>query len=204
MTKSVCGPLFDVAPVDGPKYPISWSKGCLEYNATVRDWLKQNPSIKYAVLSSPFNRFTGSNEGLLFRNGNESSASISIAVEAFEKTLNELESMAIKPIVFSPPPANGVNLGRCLARAEMRGVELNTCNFRVDEMTEERVEVYQFLAQIEKNHKVVRLDQLICDDSLCNAHFDSTYVFRDEGHLSYAGSFALGKKHDFYSIITGD
>ncbi len=44
----------------------------------------------------------------------------------------------------------------------------------------------------------------ICDTLLCKTHFGSTYLFRDEGHLSYEGSAALGEKYNFYKIIASN
>lgn len=202
MTKSVCGPFFDVAPVNEPKYSVSWAKECLVFTGKVREWLKTNTSVKYAVLSSPFSQYMFKNSKLLSRNGDLSSTSIMLAAKEFEKTLSELVSIGIRPIVFSPPPANGVNLGRCLARADFRGLSLDKCNFSVDEVTIERINVNRFLKIIKKTSKVVQLDDLICNSLICKTHFDSIYIFRDSGHLSYEGSAALGKKYNFYKIIT--
>jgi peptidoglycan/LPS O-acetylase OafA/YrhL len=203
MTKSVCGPFFDAAPVNEPKYSVSWAKTCLEFTGKVREWLKDNTSVKYAVISSPFSQYISQNSKLLFRNGDLSSASILLAAKEFEQTLNDLSEMGIRPIVFSPPPANGANLGRCLARADWDGLNLDMCDFGIDEITKNRINVNQFLNLIKKTSTVIQLDELICDTSLCKTHFDSIYIYRDAGHLSHEGSAALGKKYNFYKMITG-
>ena len=134
MTKSVCGPFFDVAPIIEPKFPISWGKGCLEFTEKVREYLKNNTTVKYAVLSSPFNQYLSGN--LLFRDGNKSPASIELAMIEFEKTLSEIQQMGIIPVVFSPPPGNDSDLGRCLARAEWRGINLSKCDFGINVTTQ--------------------------------------------------------------------
>ncbi len=200
MTKSVCGPFFDVAPVLEPKRPISWSKGCLEFSGKVREWLKEQTTLKYAVLSSPFNYYL-ENNNLLLRSGELFPANFELATKEFKRTLNELKQMGITPIVFSPPPANGNDLGRCLAKAEWYGLNLGNCDFGVNEISQARLDANDFLKKIEKDYSVVFLDDLICTDSRCTTHLGNVFIFRDSGHLSHEGSATLGKKFDFYRII---
>jgi hypothetical protein len=199
MTKSVCGPFFDVAPVIEPDYPASWGRSCLEFTGKVREWLKGNNTIKYAVLSSPFSTYLS--HDLLFRNGDRNRSDIDIVVNEFEKTLGELKTMGITPVVFSPLPANGIDLGRCLARADWFGVDLDSCNFQVDTISQDSLDTYTFLEIVKEKYPVVRLDKYICDSVICHTHFGSTFVYRDEGHLSHEGSAELGRKVDFYKMI---
>jgi peptidoglycan/LPS O-acetylase OafA/YrhL len=121
MTMSVCGPFFDAAPISEPDFPVSWAQGCLDFTSQVREWLKNNYTIKYTVLSSPFSQYILSDARLLLRSGEIRDASLAWAIAEFQKTLAELKSLGIQPIVFSPPPDNGLDLGRCLARAEWMG-----------------------------------------------------------------------------------
>lgn len=200
MTKSNCGPFFDIAPIYD-KYTVSWGKGCLDFTEQVRDWLKANNTVKYVVISSPFSQYLSKNASLLFRNGDLMAANNELATQELIRTLDELKSMGVIPIVFSPPPNNGVDLGRCLARAEWTGVSLDECNFRVVDISQHRTNVYRFLDNIEKNYRVIRLENLICDSSLCNAHFGSSFIYRDKSHLSHEGSETLGKMYDFYRMI---
>ena len=202
MTKYICGPFFDIAPVVKPDYPASWAEGCLSFNKQVHQWLEKNDSVKYAVLSSPFSQYLSDSSEVLDRDGKQSFASLELITSEFENTLKELVEMGIKPIVFSPPPANGINLGRCLTRAEWKGKALNACNFNKDKMLEIRGTVYKFLETLEDQYQVVRLDDYMCEGQECNTHIDSTYLFRDEGHLSHEGTALLGKKYNFYDSIT--
>ncbi|MGW8158920.1 MAG: acyltransferase family protein [Desulfoprunum sp.] len=202
MTKSSCGPFFDVSRVTEPKYPVSWAKGCLEFTGQVREWLKENKSVRYVVLSSPFDSYISNNNSLLFRNGDIVEASMDLAMIEFKKTLNELESMGIIPVVFSPPPTNGTNLGRCLTRAEWNGLDPDDCNFQRGEIIEDQSYVNNFLESIGKRYRVIGLDNLICDNSVCKTNIGSIFVYRDDLHLSKEGSALLGKKYSFYKIVT--
>jgi peptidoglycan/LPS O-acetylase OafA/YrhL len=202
MTKSVCGPFFDVAPVNMPKHPVSWARGCLEFTANVRDWLQNNSTVRYAVVSSPFHTYLSENTALLFRSGDLVAASSKLVAQEFERTLSELKAMGITPIIFSPTPTNNNDLGQCLARASWTGLDLDKCNFRVDEIPQQFVDVYSFLEIIAENYHVVRLDDLVCDAAMCKTHIGSTFLYRDRRHLSHEGSAKLGKVSDFYGMIT--
>jgi peptidoglycan/LPS O-acetylase OafA/YrhL len=201
MTKSYCGPFFGIAPVSS-KYPVSWAKECLKFSAIVREWLIGNKTIKYVVVSSPFTQYLSESNKLLSRGGGLISTDITVVKNELLNTLDELKSLGIIPIVFSPPPATGVDLGRCLAKAEWFELDLDVCDFDVNQMSQTRKLAYQLLDEIGRVYHVIRLDQFICNELKCNTHYDSTWLFRDKGHLSRSGSIMLGEKHRFYELIT--
>jgi peptidoglycan/LPS O-acetylase OafA/YrhL len=201
MTKSFCGPFFDVAPISFPIHPDSWARDCLEFSGKVREWLKANNTVKYAVVSSIFSQYLSKDNALLLRSGDLVKANLDNATKEFESTLSELKAMGITPVVFSPPPTSGIDLGRCLARAGWYGLNLDKCNFRVDEIIQDRLDAYRFLETIRKNYDVIRLDNFVCDSSLCTTHFGSIFIYKDESHFSYEGSVAIGKKNNFYRMI---
>lgn len=199
MTKSSCGPFFDVSPVKS-EYPVSWAKECLEFNNSVHDWLKTNKTVKYVVMSSPFSQYLVN--GKLLIGDKLYDANTKLAIEHFTQTLDELKSMGITPVTFAPPPANGENLGECLVKAEFFGVDLNDCNFSRDGITSESNITHEFLDNISKNYDVVFFDKELCPDGDCKANIESTFIYRDKGHLSLAGSALLGKRMDFYGLIS--
>jgi len=203
MTKSSCGPFFDIAPVSY-RNTINEAKDCLNFNNSVRDWLKSNNTVKYAVLSASFSGYLGHKNIKLLIKGKTYDSNQELAAEYFNKTLDELKSMGITPVVFSPMPQNGKNIGECLVRMEFFGGDLNTCGFNIGEATEESKRVHEFLKDIAKNHKVVFIDESHCDNGTCRAYIDKTFIYRDVKHLSQEGSALLGKEMDFYDLIVGN
>ncbi|MBV1915662.1 MAG: acyltransferase [Pseudomonadales bacterium] len=203
LTKSVCGPFFDIAPVT-KSYPAEWARGCLEYTNEVRKLIQASNTIKYVVLASHFNNYLTANNELLFRNGDIERANVNTVTREFQNTLEELKSMGVVPVVFSSPPANGEDLGRCLGKAEWMGERLDRCDFELSQMSEDRTGEYRFLEQFKGTTRVIRLDEMICDQAKCRSHFGSTWMYRDKGHLSIAGSVKLGREYGFYDMIIGD
>ncbi|RZM75429.1 acyltransferase family protein [Leptolyngbya iicbica] len=202
MTKSVCGPFFDVAPIAEPNYPKRWAEGCLAFNQQVREWLQQEQnSVKYAVLSSPFSQYLLSENKVLLRNGEVKTASPTLALQQFQTTLRELQRLGIEPIVVSPPPTNDLDLGRCITRAEWLGLSQKNCNFLEAEMSDKRVQAYQFLDELAGQFRILRLESLLCQNGICQAYAGDVPLYRDARHLSAEGAALLGQKHDFYQVI---
>jgi hypothetical protein len=127
-----------------------------------------------------------------------------LASQELEKTLVELKSMGLTPIIVSPPPATEHDTGQCLVNAELSGTNLDGCNFSVAEISQEWVDVYRFLENMEGNYQIIRLDNFICDTSLCNTHYGSTYIYRDRIHLSIEGSAELGRMNNFYNMVVAE
>ena len=139
---------------------------------------------------------------MLLRNQQIKNANIEFVTAEFMNTLNQLVAMGVTPVIFSPPPANGTHLGRCLAKAQWNGITLDACNFKMSDMSQSRKDVYSFLESVAAKHRVIRLDALICDENMCKTHLDTTWIFRDKGHLSHEGSAKLGIKHNFYQLLS--
>ncbi|NEQ44575.1 MAG: acyltransferase [Leptolyngbya sp. SIOISBB] len=201
MTKSVCGPFFDLAPIVEPDYPVGWAQECLAFNQQVREWLQQH-TVKYAVLASPFSPYLLSDNNVLIRDHEVTEANLELAVQKFEQTLLELRHLGIQPIVVSPPPTNDLDLGRCVARAEWLGLPQENCNFIEAEMSNKRVRAYQFIDAIQGQSRVLHLEEMMCANGICRAYSGDIPLYRDARHLSEAGAVLLGQEYDFYGIIT--
>ena len=197
MTKSNCGPFFDIAPVVRGYS----SEDCLVYNGKVRKWLQENDTVKYAVLSSNFGIYISDGREIALRDGSVIKSNLEFAVKEMRKTIGELKTMGIVPTLFSPAPSNGTDHGRCIVRAEYSGLDLGLCDFPVEEMRHDRTSLFDFLGLIGNNNRIVHLEEFICDSSICHTHLDSVPLFRDANHLSIEGAAALGRKFDFYGIL---
>jgi len=202
MTKSVCGPFFDVAPIVEPNYPASWSQRCLTFTAQLRQWLQTNDTVRYAVLASPFSSYLRENARLMLRSGEQVYTDIEFALQEFTHTLAELKSLGVTPIIFAPPPSTQQDVGHCLTRAEWMGVDLSQCNFSPKEILPERTMAYQFLNALDEKYKIIWLDQLMCDRTQCKTHLEAIRLYRDGQHLTQEGALALGQRHHFYQLIT--
>ncbi len=201
MTKSVCGPFLELSPILYPDYNEKWAKGCLLFNEQVMNWLKNNDTVKYAILSSPFHQYATPGSKLYNKDG-PLDFDLSVVLAEFEKTLSTLEDNGIKPVVFAPPPADGKDLGQCLAKSVMLKFDPAECDFTYQTYANKQKEVIHFLKEIERNHQVVWIDDIICNGNYCRSSIDSIFIYRDKGHLSNEGVRFIGKKMNFYELVT--
>lgn len=198
MTKSVCGPILDMAVINS-KYPETWAKGCVEFNKSVIDWLKNNPSVHYVVLGSPFTSYLDNKT--LFVNNELVAADQTDFESHLETTLEVLSEMGILPVVFYPTPANSEDIGHCLTLNAIYGSEID-CRIELTKYENDQREILQILGRVKQNYHVINIGDVLCHDAYCDTELDGVFIYRDSGHLSVVGSEYLGKKMDFYKLIT--
>ena len=198
-TVSVCGPFLGIAPINA-KYVRSWAEKCIETNDKVFDFLQKSTSIKYVVLSSPLTQYVGVGAKVLQRNGEIVSGEV-VAVAAMIETVKRIKAIGKTPVLFSPPPRNGNDIGGCLKKSIFFGKDKAFCDVLVTHSTQRYREVWSFLREVEKHATVVWLSDYLCSTSSCKASFDDVLIFRDAGHLSYEGSAYLGKQMNFYGRL---
>ncbi|TRX58168.1 acyltransferase family protein [Thalassomonas sp. M1454] len=195
-TKSQCAPFFNLTRAHTPKF----IEECLTFTKQVKEWLQANETVKYVVLSARFMAYfeldvTFRGEERIFRAPDE------VIMSEFQNTLVELEDMGFIPVIFSPPPQNSENIARCLDRQYFYDADLSVCDFEVARMPQVQQKVHTWLRSLSNNYKTIMLDDILCDGGICKTHFKDTFIYRDEGHLSAAGSELLGVKNNFYDLI---
>lgn len=196
LTKSSCGPFFDLTKIGEG----SFANECLDFTEKVKSWIAGSESIKYVVMSSPFNY--ESQHKVRFRNGSERKLIKGEAKKQFEKTLVELERMGVKPVFFSPPPQVGNNIGKCLDKALFFNESSGSCDFKDSLISKSQIDIYSWLSELSAKYRYINLKDYICSGGKCKASLDGYYVYRDSGHLSYEGARVLGENMGFYNLIT--
>jgi peptidoglycan/LPS O-acetylase OafA/YrhL len=193
-TMSVCGPILDVAPNNNnSKYVEDWSKRCIAFNDSIFAYLKDQSSIKYVILSSAFRQYLNPNWKLLTRDGSKLESG-SIAETYFLNTLKKIEEAGKTPIVISPTPQDGRNIGYCILKSVIHNLPSDSCNVNLEIAKQTEPVIYEFLSKIEKSYKVIWLSDAICTENKCQAIIENTPIYADAGHLTPAGSALVGRK----------
>lgn len=197
-TKSVCVPIVDISVIT-PEYPADWADGCIAFNDQVLDWLAEQSSIRYVVISSPF--------GLIFNDVYTRDGTVlpapqpDIVREKLLETAARIRSMDKIMVIVSPPPVTGENIGQCLSSAALRGDSADACDFTTDQIHPLSQSVFSFLHGIAAKIPVIFLDDIICTDGICGTRFGDIFVFRDGGHLSIEAARYLGAQRALYLRI---
>ncbi|MFM2121149.1 MAG: O-acetyltransferase OatA, partial [Pseudomonadota bacterium] len=207
-TVSTCGPLLGIAPIDA-QHPRPWAEQCLRINDQVLDYLARTPSIRHVVLASPFSQYLAPGAEVLTRAG-QVEPGAALALAAMRDTLARIQALGRQPLLVSPPPQNGQDIGRCLSKAARFQADPAVCDIDEDEAAQRQAAEIRFLTALEAGSggagagdtgaaraPVLWLSQGLCAQGRCRASADGVFIYRDRGHLSIEGSAWLGRHMDF-------
>lgn len=190
-TRSVCGPILGLSPTNS-KHPLPWAEKCLAFNNSVFEYLTNTPAATDVILSSPFDQYTNGSHDFLTSEGLQK-WNTTTAVNAFSRTIKKLEALGKRVWVVSPPAADGDQIGLCLSKAYIYGIDLKSCDVGLKKYLINKSRSIEFLKEIEnKGARVVWLPEFMCNDGVCAASKDGIFLYRDAGHLSQEGSEWLG------------
>ena len=207
-TKSACGPLPGLAQIHGV-YTRAFAERCLAFNYSVLNYLAETPSIRTVALSSSFYPYFDPARRVLYMDDGtmvERMPDAGLALVALRDTVSRLRSMGKRVVVVAPPPSTGFDHARCLerkARNRTPFARFIDCSLDRDDYIASKHETLAFLERLQReaNVDVVSFDALLCDAQRCRTELDGSFVYRDEGHLSYDGSVAVARAMDLAPLL---
>lgn len=215
-TKSSCGPLLGMAPRrlvhpgHGTVMDQAWAQGCIDFNQSVIDFLGTSASVDTVVLSSPFSAYvTQENYEHVLQTGNSFSSvpvSSAAAQAGLQRTVDAIRAMGKKVVLIAPPPSSDFDIGGCLERLISGNIALGGrkgCTVDRTEYQTKRASVLELIAAVSAavDVAVIRFDPYLCNATECQTMLAGTMIYRDAGHLSYAGSELLAKKMQLGNLI---
>ncbi len=202
-TKSACGPLLGIAQVTGA-YTRDYAHDCIEFNDSVMAHLEATPAIDTVVLSAAFFPYFDPTRRLLVRDGDalqDRDPGMDIALEGLAATVRRVRAAGKRVVVVAPPPSNGFDYTHCIERRmanrnPFRG--LVDCDIPQAEYRASKRGVLDFLQRAGQRggFDVLSLEPALCDGEACRTMLGDAVVYRDEGHLSHAGSVAVARALD--------
>jgi hypothetical protein len=201
ITKSACGPILGLAPVNA-SHPPGWARECLAFNNAAMTWIRSQPSVKYVVLSSLFTQYTSEDWGLYTPEGSRATDSEFVRA-ALLSTVQQLVERGITPVIVSPPPSSGEDLGHCLVHAVRTSMAVGACDFPLSASRVERRGVLELLDAMGPAVRVVRLEDFMCANGTCRTRVDNVLLYRDRVHLTREGARWLGARAGFYEYVVG-
>lgn len=196
-TVSQCAPILGLASTSN----VFGAENCIQSNNKVLEKIKATKSIKYAVLASPFLQMVNEDMYLL-GDGKVERIDGEGVFSYFLHTIDTLKSLGVKVTVVAPPPEGGFEIGMCLHKIKLTNESKSICDFPLEQMPPKQKQLYKMIKSLEGNVNVIWLYQGICPNGLCHSSVGDVMMYRDYGHLSFEGSEELGRKMDFYKLIT--
>lgn len=216
-TRSVCGPLLGIAPLDNALRKRPWAEQCISFNDSVVAHLKAHPEIETVVLSTVLKQYVpGAEPEKDWRFLSKASDGFKEIPQdamssrrALEATVDMLRSMGKKVILIAPPPSADFDIGRCLSREDSRSFTIfpsSKCDIPLARYLSARRPVLSFLSDLEKGSvvPVLTFDQLLCDVNVCKTRLSAIPLYNDAAHLSIPGSRALGLQSDLGARVRAE
>lgn len=200
ITNSNCPPILGLYALT-PTTSLQFAKNCIQSNYQVIKYLAVTESIKFVVLSGSYKIFF-ENDSTLLDSKMRTIRDKSILYTQLQNTLESIRSLERIPVLFSPTPQNGADLGRCIKKAISFDKRLSECDFELTEVRTFQAQEISLLRRASSLANVVWLEEGICEvKSFCKSSEGSLFIYRDSGHLTKEGSKYLGQKMNFYGQI---
>lgn len=204
-TKSVCGPTVGVAPIERVMkygYGREWAKGCLAFNDSVIEFVRNTPSIEYVVLSSPLRQYIDQEGfGVLTRGDSliEERGSADALLAGLRHTVEAVRRAGRKVVLVAPPPSANFNIRTCLDRkSEGRLVfgPFSRCTVPVEAHHRINAKVLAVLARMPSviDLNVISLEDALCDNGACKTQSGDQPLYIDGDHLSRGGSIIVAQR----------
>jgi hypothetical protein len=173
--------------------------------------IKQNPSIKFAIISSLWPRIDEEGRLIDMITGVELPGGANIAatyVSFLDEKLKFMKSNGVQAVIFAPKPEVMYDIRTCFTRPF--GKPANTCKISLSEMRKQQDGIDQVIKEVHRMHPDVPIfqqDPLFCDSNQCNLIKDGMPLLRDFRHYSEYGSrqiiklFAEWAKTNMPSIL---
>lgn len=215
-TMSSCGPFLGVAPHkiahpgQGAVMDQAWAQRCIAFNKSVIDYLHTATAIDTVVLSSPFSAYvTHENYEHVVENGQAFSSvpvSTAAAQAGLHRTVEAIRALGKKVVLIAPPPSVDFDIGGCLERQISGTIAFGGrkgCTIDRVEYQTKRANVLDLLNAVSTHADVavIRFDPYLCHANVCETLLDGTMIYRDVGHLSYAGSELLAKRMQLARLL---
>jgi len=191
MTQYSCPPLIEFSVLIPNEKE---AQKCITFNRNVMKFIADNPSIKKVVISSEISYLI--NQKALGKNGKLVSLDQNQLSQHFLATVKEVNRLGREVLFVSPTPSNGRDLGKCVFKRNMFGGDVEDCSFRRTDYSTTTQKALAVSEKIKPHVSTLMLADLICDDKMCHSSVGGVPIYRDSGHLSYAGAAILGSKSE--------
>lgn len=207
VTKPACAPVRGMASVD-QEHDALWAQGCVTFNEGAFELITSTESIRYVILSSPFQGYLDTGQHAFLRRGVKTTVDQSAAIDDLSETLKSLIAHGKTPILVSPPPRPGFNVGACRDQQSNGLVILGrvNCDFAWSEYIGHQKGIRDGLMEVSRRTgvKVVWLDKPLCAaDGVCRTALDDgAAIYKDDGHLTTKGSEWLLPRTNLETLVS--
>ena len=213
-TKSSCGPFPGLAPykpsaAPGETFAPRWVAQCQAFNEAVLAWLALHPEVHTVLLSSVLTQYLDTRhysprvltpEGRMSAPAMGQAALQQALLDDLRRTAGRLRALGRRVLLVAPPPRADFNIAACLERRALGRWTLGAtpdCRIDAEHRDASDAVVQAWLRQAEALLPVLRFEPQLCRGERCEVERDGVMIYRDQGHLSEAGSAWLLPRLDW-------
>jgi peptidoglycan/LPS O-acetylase OafA/YrhL len=207
LTMPACAPVPGLASID-QEHDVLWARSCVAFNERALGLIMSTDSIRYVILSSPFQGYLEYGPLTFFHRGRQRTVDRSVVIDEFTETLKALIARGKTPILVSPPPRPGFDVGACREQ-QSNGLLIlgrESCDFARSECAGRQKGIVDGLAEISRRAgvQVVWLDKPLCAaDGICRTALDDgASIYRDGGHLTARGAEWLLPRTNIEELVS--
>ena len=208
-TTEACGPILGLAPRNDTDYTRTWAEFCLDFNRSVMAYIAQSP-LETVILSTAITQYVEAStrvlvetaSGLEERRGEHRSGDLA----RMRETVAAIRALGKRVIFISSPPRADYDLPECMVRQAtgrlVRGAHAD-CGLSMENYRAASPQTLEFFRRLEDetDMPVIQLEEFMCQGNGCMTRLDGVMLYRDQLHLSIAGSAKLGKAMDWAQEI---
>jgi len=211
-TKSLCGPVPGVAPLNGI-YNEAWASDCMAFNESVLRFVDKHPEIRVIVLASKWRQYFNAEgqEAFAVKDG---AGALSRTPTLDPKTVASslrllsarLAASGRKVVLVLPPPSASFDIRRCIERRSEGLPFLGApadCQIDRAASAARDATLSGILTSVgdETKTSVFSFESLLCTDEHCRTRIEGIPLYRDEGHFSARGSQEIGRLSALNTLI---
>jgi peptidoglycan/LPS O-acetylase OafA/YrhL len=200
LTKSVCGPFLDLAPIDRPDYPASWARTCSAFNDGVKAYIERTPSLRHVIMSMRLERYLEPG-AMALTGGVVTDASPDLVRAKFAETMQWIRQRGVEPVFVNPIPRDNHDPSVCVARSRWLSLDSSSCAIEKLDADRYAAQINRLEAPLNQTFRFVDLESLLCSADTCAVEDGETILYRDAHHLSKEGSSHIGAMFDFYRLF---
>lgn len=197
-TMNACAPLLGAAPyIENGNNREQRAITCLDFNQSVLEFIKASQEIERVFVAANFLHYISTSNKLMVRHGDGSvtmeSAGLTVAKSELRALRDSIVSAGRELVLIAPPPRISNQILFCMERTLANKIAFGSnhgCSHDVADYHKNYAAELSLIDYAENDLmiNVVRIDAALCNRDSCETILEGTPIYRDNGHLSYAGS----------------
>ncbi|USI78704.1 acyltransferase family protein [Sphingopyxis sp. USTB-05] len=188
-TFPACAPLLGLVQT-GHGFSRPWADSCVGFNEDVASRLNKLPSVRYVILASSYVQTFSDNQLELLVDGKIVPWKDGLAGQHLVRTIRAVQAAGKIPVIVGPTPIANFNVGACSRREKGGHIVLrrNACAVTSRDIVTKEIDRELMEIAERTGARILLPSDLFCRQGHCVTQVYGDALYRDQGHMTRAGS----------------